>query len=68
MKTTNVSIQLSVPEGMNFMRIANAVQQLANSLKPGARISHDGTGFHVDASIQNLRNLPLYESPEERAA
>lgn len=61
-----ITINVTIPEEMVFMRLATAIQQFAYHLSPGAKISHNGDGFVIDATVNNVR--PLYEQPEERAA
>lgn len=58
-KDLTINISVCVPDGMNFMRVARAVQQFANNLRPGAKISHGSDGFKIDATIHE---------PEDQAA
>lgn len=44
-----ITITLTVPTTTRFMSVAQAIQRLANTLLPGAPITHDGAGFAIDA-------------------
>ena len=48
---TTVTITLNLPSGTSFMRVARAIQTMANYLMPGAKIEHNGEGFVVDATL-----------------